>query len=235
MDIVEISKFCATNVVLGPHEAMLVDAVLKENVPDFIVFYSGGGLMKEEKNGFGFVNEQMNKVIEKANNQINALEEFKENAKMWIDLQKDHIFDLSDESVRANLVKVMAGLLKNVSSDGFMSEVLLPGLRVRAFREVVEIRDGELIFHKVNRTKAKFLTKVVTQLQTPKSNPLAGFDRPRWIAIPKHVDMGAGKANVMSQGVYSKVSFQIQFDTWKCKEDVWIKSSGSVMRGKQFN
>ena len=100
MDIVEISKFCATNVVLGPHEAMLVDAVLQENIPDFIVFYSGGGLMKAEENGFGFVNEQMNKVLEKANNQIIALETFKKNTKMWIDLQKDHKFDMSDESVR---------------------------------------------------------------------------------------------------------------------------------------
>lgn len=232
MDIVEISKFCATNVVLGPHEAMLVDAVLQENIPDFIVFYSGGGLMKAEENGFGFVNEQMNKVLEKANNQIIALETFKKNAKMWIDLQKDHKFDMSDESVRANIVKETEGLLKKVGSDGFMSEDLLPGLRERAFREVVEIREGELIFHKVNRTKAKFLTKVVQQLQTPKSNPLAGFDRPRWIAMPKHVDMGEGKANVMSQGVYSKVSFQMQFDAWEFKEDVWIKSSGSVIRVK---
>jgi hypothetical protein len=240
MNILDISKFCEINVKLGPHEAKLVDAILKENVPDFIVFYSGGGLRNEEENGVGFVSDTMNNVIEEANKQIESLEMFKEEAKEWIDLQKDNQFDLNEESVRANLIKGVTGLFKRVEfnwlrerrSSGFMHATILPTLNVKAFREVVEISGEDLIFHKVNRTKVKFLTSVVNLLPKLEPNQIRlMFKGPSWLAIPKHVDMAVGKANVMSNGVFSKYSRRnVQLGTWEYKDDVWLKSSSSEMR-----
>ena len=151
MTVNRASNFCSSNIGLGRCEIELLEAVLEENIPDFIVFYSGGGLKNEEENGFGFVGTQMEKAIEKAEDQIRILSEFKENASKWMESKRNVKLKLNEESARMRIWKDMLTLFQEMNTDWSLEGVsmgggaeMLPKLNKKMFREVVQIKDEGL-------------------------------------------------------------------------------------------
>ena len=242
MKINQISEFCAKNISLGRHEVLLVEEVLKEMEPDFIVFYSGGGLRNEVDNDFGFVEEIIRGTITDADYRIKALENFKLDAVKWVDIQKRKNLDLNNEAIRVNLLKDVMRLFKKVTFFWFKKrrshesnfEDVLPSLRVKVFKEVIEINGEELEFHKVSRRNVKFISELVSGLYKSKNKTVVtrlshscfSTKGHKWVAIPKHVDMGVGKANVFSNLRMSKQ----QFDSWEFTDEKWIKNESSIMK-----
>jgi hypothetical protein len=245
MTVNRTSNFCSSNIGLGRCEIELLEAVLEENIPDFIVFYSGGGLKNEEENGFGFVGTQMEKAIEKAEDQIRILSEFKENASKWMESKRNVKLKLNEESARMRIWKDMLTLFQEMNTDWSLEGVsmvggaeMLPKLNKKMFREVVQIKDEGLEFHKVTRRNISFVVQTIGELHKEEQPVIMRRccnnlrSTPQWLAIPKHVDMSVGFANVFSNGREKHNRKRDQYDTWKYEEDSWVRSEISIINRK---